>query len=670
MYYWLSLGFIEIKQDNPKRAFEKFNSVIARAKNNLKKKFLFGGHVGCGIASYIEGKYEIALDHFLKAIQSFPCTNASLRVAISACCYKLGNYDRATAAIDAAINIDPSNANALVLKSLLLQMESQKLDRSKREKSRLYAFENCVLASSIDSKCVAAVIQMSNHIFHTWRLISENINLTVMSENVILLPSNTESSVCIGDILRLNRHQNSYIIKNIKVVNNNDGEKQVEIETEKPITNVSNINILEYRSLNEVVRLVENLLASNTNKKVQSEAYYILGKVCHIQGDIEGALIKYLQSLQNDAEDMILAAFGAAQIYFSKQEFTTSLKIFERIHEKYPLDKDTHAYVILLKGLCNKEITSFDILREVAAGFPYQVELWLNQGNLRLNDSNQFPQALKCFMNAYDYLEENKLSIHPTLLSNIAILNHSIGKYNTSFDFMKRALVEENNASDDINPDFYSAELENIFYSWSNAICTLVYNATDEIYTCEANDNESPVDLSQKISIGDDIIIGDYLCKVTYVDLHSLKVYCPLPITNQFSNNTYDLKIKIKWNNFYCSITNCYNMARILESCGGTTASTEIYIQLLKQHPSFIECYLRLSEIAKDMGKYTEALLWLTKALSVDNDEPDVNISVADLYQRSMLLDDAKKSYEKVCSKNRHDARVSIPFVCVCYLGF
>jgi Tfp pilus assembly protein PilF len=58
-----------------------------------------------------------------------------------------------------------------------------------------------------------------------------------------------------------------------------------------------------------------------------------------------------------------------------------------------------------------------------------------------------------------------------------------------------------------------------------------------------------------------------------------------------------------------------------------------------------------LSEIASDQGKFNLASEWLSKALVFEDDEPDVNISLGDLHSRSRQLEDAKKSYEKVCGK-------------------
>ncbi len=57
------------------------------------------------------------------------------------------------------------------------------------------------------------------------------------------------------------------------------------------------------------------------------------------------------------------------------------------------------------------------------------------------------------------------------------------------------------------------------------------------------------------------------------------------------TSQEYDLRTKVSLNNFVDeSITYCYNFARLLEDEGHTKAASEIYVELLKRHPSFMEC--------------------------------------------------------------------------------
>lgn len=60
------------------------------------------------------------------------------------------------------------------------------------------------------------------------------------------------------------------------------------------------------------------------------------------------------------------------------------------------------------------------------------------------------------------------------------------------------------------------------------------------------------------------------------------------------------------------------------------------------------------------MGRYEEAIQWLSRALKINDADPDVNICLGDLYVRNCLWEDAKRCYEKICSQAHHDARAML----------
>lgn len=59
--------------------------------------------------AYASLRYDVALGHFSKAVQTNPvASGASVRLAVALCCYKLELYDRARAAIEKCIQLDVS----------------------------------------------------------------------------------------------------------------------------------------------------------------------------------------------------------------------------------------------------------------------------------------------------------------------------------------------------------------------------------------------------------------------------------------------------------------------------------------------------------------------------------------------------------------------------------
>ena len=62
-----------------------------------------------GLVAYASLRYDVALGHFSKAVQTNPvASGASVRLAVALCCYKLELYDRARAAIEKCIQLDVS----------------------------------------------------------------------------------------------------------------------------------------------------------------------------------------------------------------------------------------------------------------------------------------------------------------------------------------------------------------------------------------------------------------------------------------------------------------------------------------------------------------------------------------------------------------------------------
>lgn len=55
--------------------------------------------------------------------------------------------------------------------------------------------------------------------------------------------------------------------------------------------------------------------------------------------------------------------------------------------------------------------------------------------------------------------------------------------------------------------------------------------------------------------------------------------------------------------------------------------------------------------MSTNMGKLDDASIWLSKALTVNQQEAEATICLGDLYARSDKLEDAKKCYSKICNE-------------------
>eukprot|EP01031_Cornospumella_fuschlensis_P036069 gene36069-43740_t len=156
---------------------------------------------------------------------------------------------------------------------------------------------------------------------------------------------------------------------------------------------------------------------------LRAEALYVLGKVQHARREGAAAYALYSQSLAHNPE-MLLAAYGAAEILMASREYADALQLFEKVLKLKPQDKDSLAYVLLLRGVVKGEVAPLDKLREAlganpstsssasaassssssSSGFPFALDLWLSQGELRHHAAKEgaakaadWPGALRCY---------------------------------------------------------------------------------------------------------------------------------------------------------------------------------------------------------------------------------------------------------------------------------
>lgn len=648
-YTWLIRGFYEMRQGDLKRAEDNFKYVHDRATKgttNQKKKFQFGALIGLGVVAYARQKFGPALEHFSKAIQAHPGCSATVRVAVASCCFKLEQYEKARSAIDKAISLDPSLSESLVLLALLEQVAAQK-DKQKRQFHRVNAYEYCALASAIDPSNAMAWNHMANHCFHTWINVESAF---CISNNTIQISLEESKEISAGDLLTIEKVP-GYNVQSVQKID----DVTVIVLGKDQYIDESFINkklSVDVKELGKVTEYAKKALSCTSIAAIKSESYYMMGRVYHIQMNYQYAWECYKQALK-DLPENTLAAFGVAQILFSRNDLTGSLEIFEKVLSKHPDDKDTNAYVLLIKAITKKEVGSMDKVREVAPGFQHEIDLWLVQGELRHKDPTEFSNALKCYLNAIECMEQKGSHIDSNILSNVSVLYHSLGKLSRSIDYIKRALltIEEIVDQNSFNPIFKNASFEGIFYSWSEGLFSIQAGETPGVFTGDSNEISI-------LSPDDEILVNDILYTVISVSDSNLTLRSPLMYTTQPTEESLQVKRKVPFHNF-CdqSMTICYNFARVLEDIGQVKAAIEIYVELLKRHPVFKECYLRLSKIYNDMGNLQNASIWLSRALDIDELDPDANISLGDLHNRTGNAEQAKKCYEKVIKDNRHDPR-------------
>ena len=673
-----------------------------------------------------------------------------------------------------------------MLLALLEQVAAQK-DRSKRLECRAHAYEYCLLAREMETSIPSTMMaqtHMANHYFHTWKTVIKGqdsqgaVRMLVRDQWQVELEGDAkELEIRVNDPFKINTSH--FTVKSVTALSSsNTDQGQVDrililLGGKKPIehsligcSSESACLKVEVKQYGLVHALATDVMKKTTVPAVKAESIYIIGRLFHAQNNIASA-IEYYKVAYRICPNLSLALFGHAQILLAKQELGNALELFERVLVLSPEDRDTQAYVMLVRALHSQESSTLDKVREVAPGFLHEVDLWLAQGQIRHTKKvPEYASALRCYTYALECMEQHVEDVgegnqstdpftkeYPRVLSNMAVLNHSLGKASVGLEFCRRALIAQQNYCNVVermeqelgsgalkveNPPFKNQQFDGIFYSWSSSIFSVkpdwsapgweaiksdesgassssVSSLTCTFRVCdtEGSDGDVSVDALSLVSVGSELLLQEH-SDGGAVEIPVLHVVVSVTAEGFVTRShvhrallmasaeratgpvVLSVKRKVPGSNFSdSSITTSYNYARILEDLGHTIAAKEVYVQLLKQHPSFIDCkyctvlsstglyytvlrcndlyctalyvpahphvcnriaqlltfvsagYLRLSRIARDVGRLDEASVWVSRALTVEEKDCDAGVCLGDLYAYGQKWEEAKRCYEK-----------------------
>ncbi len=650
-------------------------------KDPKHSKYLYIVCIYYGITQYSKGEFEKSLSYFKEAIQNFQNCPSSVRVAAGLCLFKLENYEKAKICLEKVLVNDPSNLDALIYLALIENVYAQR-DKANYHIHYNNVYEYCVLAANEKSSNLSALNIIANYLFRNYKLIN-NIDVSNSyydSSNrkiVITMDKNNLLELNNGYGIRINKIESTSACIVSFGITTNDDVCKVEILLDRDINYYEkSIQFIEIKSYSQVLSLANRAVTESMVLGVKSDGYYILGRVHYAQNNLASAAECFNQAIALN-ENMMLAWFAIGEIRLITGDYSASLEAFKCVLKKFGDDKETQAYVMLLKGLINKEISKYESIVEVASSFAFDIDLWLIQGKLRQSDPSEFPAALNCYLNALESIEKKGVTYSPAILSNISVLYHSLGKLNNAYEYSKKALTLSNDNSNDYNivSNFNSAEFCGVFYTWSSnptsslsLSARLSTNANEYIVTITSidsnmNSDSSHFNISHFINVGDKILIGNIQHNVTSIDGNCIQTTNPLRIISSNITSDQVLKIKISLRNFNSNnITLCFNHARLLEDIGHTTAAIELYMNLLKLHSCYAECYLRLSNIAKDKGDSKVAILLLQYSHVFVKNEVDTCLSLGDLHCESKKFHYGQKMYDKVNLSEEPDARTFLAY--------
>jgi tetratricopeptide (TPR) repeat protein len=426
---------------------------------------------------------------------------------------------------------------------------------------------------------------LSNHAFHTWKTIGDLQTTQVV--DICRLRTGDESLLTqleVGGKLRI---QHCEVV--ITFIDDIEGQTVITFSPELShvVGMLTAIEVKDFRFSKETALRALRFSKSATTA---GESYYILGKIAHAQGKLKVAY-DYYKKASDESHQLYLAHFGAAQILFEEGEHNVALDLFEKIMLNFPDDRDTQAYIALLRGVLNKEIIPFEKLNKIAPMFAYEYELWLSQGQLRLKRLSEHSVALKCLMNARALVEKNGVEIDVDLLSNISTLNYFLGKGGLALEQIKGIIGSFNSTATHTSSELLAhVEFENVFYYWSSF--------HGEIVQLDTNEFSFRVDDETTLFVGSELRLNGIVWKITQInDDNRFSAETLFGGTWTVGSNPI-VEFKRSKNNFSDNLMNaCFNFGRMLEEDGRIQAAMTLYEEILRAHPSFVDGKLILFQL-------------------------------------------------------------------------
>lgn len=103
------------------------------------------------------------------------------------------------------------------------------------------------------------------------------------------------------------------------------------------------------------------------------------------------------------------------------------------------------------------------------------------------------------------------------------------------------------------------------------------------------------------------------------------------------------------------SVTMTYNLARLFEEMCEFDRADKLYKDILKEHPNYIDCYLRIGCMARDKGLIFVASDYFKDAQKINMNHPDTRSLLGNLHLAKMQWTLAEKNFDAVM-KQRQDS--------------
>ncbi|KAH3764242.1 RNA polymerase-associated protein CTR9 [Pelomyxa schiedti] len=118
-----------------------------------------------------------------------------------------------------------------------------------------------------------------------------------------------------------------------------------------------------------------------------------------------------------------------------------------------------------------------------------------------------------------------------------------------------------------------------------------------------------------------------------------------------------------------CNVTVTYNLARLYETKFEFAEAENLYKGILKEHPNYVDCYLRLGLMSRERGKFGEAAEWFKECFTSNTSHPDAWTLLGCLHLEKNEWRPAQKKFERIIQQSA-TARDPYSYLALAYIYY
>lgn len=397
------------------------------------------------------------------------------------------------------------------------------------------------------------------------------------------------------------------------------------------------------KDYDRVMSLAKGAYNATNMPEVQAESLYMLARVYHARGEMEQANKFYDKACMLSPE-LSPARFGLAQTLIWDETYDEATAHLRILLGTCSNATDALAALGLLEVKSGKDRReAFVYLKKAIDLDPFNADLVLIEALALQQHESDYPMSLERYRKAVKLLEAQRKVVPAEVLTNMGVLCHETKLYEEALTMYGRALMaaesetpETAGKTDETGDKTFVRHRENsLFWKYVDTPILVKASEGDDKTKLIVASSQADVE-SLGVKEGDDISLeGDIetaIREISKGDDGAIHIV----VKDNVDLIAPESKVSVKRGNGRLenpsSISISFNLARLHESSGRMVAAIELHKAILKQHPSYVNSYLRLACIARDSGSLKDCSEWLKMAVAVAPGNPEVLTLVGNLH--------------------------------------